>query len=155
MAETDNKDLITPVYDWELGDFKTDPQGRVVMAAREEAVIQIVLKALQTARSRYYIYFDLEDPDQHDKYGSEAQAVLTSADLDEAARIDELKRAITEALIYHEWIDDVYDVVISRDPKEVGLENHPKEIDGVYANFRLRTVFDNEIFIQGVNLNNG
>lgn len=155
MAEIDNKDLITPVFDWELGDFKRDPQGKVVTAAREEAVIQVAIKALQTARSRHMIYYDLEDPDQHDKYGNEIHDVLTATDLDEEARIDELKRAIREALIYHEWIDDVYDITISRDPKEVGQDLQPKEIDGVYASFWLKTVFDQEIYLQGVDLNNG
>lgn len=134
----------TPVFDWETGEFKIDLTGRVVTATGAEAVEQAAVKALQTARSLYLIYFDAEDPTRHNKYGSEVHDIAVRRDLSESVRIDELKRAVREALIYDPWITDVPEVTITRQGK-----------DEIIIDITLATVFDQAVELRGVTLVNG
>jgi hypothetical protein len=153
----------TPVFNWETGEFKVDLQGRIVTVTQTQAVEQIIIKAQQTARGVFLIYANVDNEDLDHKYGSDAWDILTRPDLPEAVRIDELKRAISEAIIYDPWVTDVYDIKISRDPEgKTGDPLNPtftrpplKETDSVYCTFWVRTVFDEEIQIQGVSLTNG
>lgn len=140
MAEENEK--RTPVFDWDKGEFAVNLNKAVVTAAEGEAVKQIILKAYSTARGVFLIYANVEDPEDDHVYGNDAQEVLTRADLNEEARISELERAIEEALIHDPWITEVYDIVIER----LGT-------DEATASFKVGTVFDREVIIEGVELN--
>lgn len=174
MAEESEK--RTPVFEWikdengeYVGDFKLDPQGNIVTVTEQQAVEQIVIKAQQTARGVFLIYADLDNEELDHKYGNDAQDILTRPDLPEAVRIDELKRAVREAIIYDPWITDVYDIIISRDPdatvdqlealnpllQKKETPKGEKQYDAVYGRFKVSTIFDTEVVIQGVNLTNG
>lgn len=138
MATEEEKRV--PVFDWELGDFQRDLVGRIVTVNQQQAVEQIVIKALQTARSLYPIYYSA-NPDLHDKYGSEAHGIAVRQDLTEAVRVSELQRAIREALIYDPWVTDVSGVVITRQGSEE-----------VVASFEVSSIFD-VIQLEGVLIN--
>lgn len=133
----------TPVFDWtaEKPDFKYDSLGRIKTVTEAEALEQIVLKALQTARSQYVIYFDNEDRDQHNKYGSEVADILVRRELPEEVRTAEVERGIREALIYDPWITDVYEVSVTR------TGNAKAEAD-----LKIKTIFDKEIEVKGATL---
>lgn len=147
MATAENEKR-TPVFNWEVnqegvpyGDFKTDPQRRVVTVTGQEAVEQIVIKAQATARGVYLIYADPENTGRNHKYGNDAFEIL-GKDLAEEVRISELQRAIKQALIYDPWIKDVTDITVSR----LGTEK-------ATADFTVKTIFDREIEVKGVPLN--
>ncbi|XJZ25943.1 DUF2634 domain-containing protein [Bacillota bacterium Lsc_1132] len=145
MAEANQKK--TPMFDWKAGEFVTDIQGRVLTATETDAVEQIVIKSLETERGQDLIYADVDNPENGYMYGNEAAAVMTSADLPEEVRIEELKRAIKEALVFHEWINDVQDIeLIRRTPETPTItlsDGTIKEIgvDEVYASFTVYHIF--------------
>ena len=142
MAVPENEKR-TPIFDWQRGEFVTDLAGNVATATEEQAVEQILIKAQQTARGLYLIYADVENPENDHKYGSEVMEVLTQRELSEEVRLSELERAITEAIIYDPWVTEVYDVVATR-----------KGTDEVQASLTVRTIFDNEVQLQGVTIIN-
>lgn len=159
MAEEDEK--RTPVFEWIdsesgefYGEFKTDPQGKVVTVTETEAAQQIVVKAMQTARGVYLIYANVDEPELDHKYGNDSWDILTRRNLTEETRIDELKRAIREAVIYDPWVTDVTDIKVGRSPENLESDNpmEPK-IGAAYASFMVHTIFDSNVEVQGVNLN--
>jgi hypothetical protein len=131
----------SPLFDWENGEFMT-AQGRVLTGTEEQAVQQIIIKAQQTARGLYLIYADTENPALNHKYGSDVHDILVRRDLTEEVRISELERAVQEAIIYDPWIDEVYDITIERQGSAE-----------VLASFKVKTVYDKEIEVEGVTLN--
>jgi hypothetical protein len=149
----------TPVFDWEAGDFAVDLMGAQATATGEEAVKQIVIKALETERDVYLIYADWEDEDRHHSYGSEVAEIMTRAELPEDVRDEEIKRAIREALIFEEWINAVTDIELIRrsDSQTItGEDGNIIEIgpDEIYANFTVRSIFG-ATEMEGVNIFNG
>lgn len=146
MAESDKR---SPVFDWEAGDFVKDNQGAVLTVTEGEAMKQIVLKALNTVRGVYAIYANVDDEDLNHKYGNDTENVLRQ-DISEEVRIAELKRAVYEALIYDPWVTDVYDISVSREPEGVQIG---REIDAAYMSCKISTIFDKDITLDGVNLN--
>lgn len=141
MAEESEK--RTPLFDWEKGEFVLDLNGRVKTATGQKAAAEIIFKAQQTARGVYEIYADVDDPDLNHKYGSEAQDIATRRDLTAGTRLSELQRAMREAIIYDPWVLDAYNFTLTQ------------EGDQVYADFWVRTIFDEVLQIEGVNLTNG
>lgn len=127
MANDDTR--ITPVFDWINGEFVRDAQGNVLTAAGFEAVQQVIIKAQQTPRGEALIYADLDNPDINHKYGSDVQATLRS-DLDDAAKLSELKRNVRDALIYDPWITDVSSVTITRAGTEITADFEAEHIYG-------------------------
>lgn len=154
MAESWEK---TPVFDFELGDFVTDSSGKVLTVTGGEAAAQIALKALQTVRGVYLIYTNLEDEDLDDKYGNDTLNVLRQENLTEEARLSEIERAIEEALIYDPWILEVNSLTLKRKggPGTYGVDTKNLKGDELEASFILRTIFDDEIELQGVTFNFG
>lgn len=133
----------TPVFDWEKGDFAVDLQGCVTTATENEAVAQIVTKAQQTVRGAFLIYADPNDPGYDHKYGSEAHDVLTQP-ISEDVRLSELRRAISEAILYDPWVLEVSAVTITKETVN--------GVPGYVATLTIRTVFDTELTIEGVRL---
>jgi len=146
MAEIDKR---TPIFDWEKGDFVRDNQNAAATVTGGAAVEQIALKALHTVRGVYLIYADVDNEDLHHKYGNDTENVLRQ-DISEEVKIEELKRAVVEALIYDPWITDVYEVDISREPGTVQLG---KESDAAYISLKISTIFDQDVTLEGVSLN--
>lgn len=131
----------SPLFDWEQGEFIT-AQGHVLTGTEDKAVEQIIIKAQQTARGVYLIYAESENPALNHKYGSDVHDILLRRDLTEDVRVSELERAIREAIIYDPWITDVYDIVITR-----------QGTNEVIADFKVKTIYDTEIEVEGVALN--
>lgn len=159
MATPENEKR-TPVFDWITGEFKTDLQGRVVTVTEAEAVAQIVLKAQQTVRGVYLIYGNMEEPELDHTYGSDAENVLQAGDISEDVRIDELKRAAEESVLYDPWILAVEDIEIKRRKDLTGQEGFllPAtdhiDVDEVYASFTVQHIFGSTR-IEGVNITDG
>lgn len=138
----DLKDKVTPVFDWEKGDFVV-AAGKVAVVGGSDAVKHVVSKALHTERGVHLVYANLENPDLHHKYGSDVYDVLRR-DLDEATRVSELRRTLREALVYDAYIKDVVDIVI---------EKSEDDSNGYVASYTLVTVFDTKVKVEGVALN--
>lgn len=157
MATPDNEKR-TPVFDWQAGDFAVDLQGKQLTATVDEAVKQIVLKALQTDRGFFLIYENLEDEELDDAYGSDVADIATRAELPEDVRLDEIKRAIKEALIYDDWITDVYDIVLTRRRDSKTITNEDGTVteiatDELYADLTVNHIFGTTS-LEGVNVFN-
>lgn len=148
MAEESEKH--TPVFDWDTGDFKRDLAGRIVTVTEGEACEQVAIKALQTARSFFTIYFDNEDPENHDKYGSEVQDIAVRRDLSENVKKAEIARAVKEALIYDPWVTDVYEIEIR---KETAINEDGKAVLIDVVDLKIMTIFDKEVEVKGVSTN--
>lgn len=147
----------TPVFDWNKGDFLLDSRRRVVLATGGEAANQVALKALNTARGKYLIYANIDEVDLDHKYGNDAYEIKRADGLTEEARLNELERTVTEALIYDPFITGVTDLVIKRRgaPGRYGVDaDHLKE-DEVEASFTLQTIFNQNVTIEGVILSDG
>jgi hypothetical protein len=154
MAEEYEK--RTPVFDWEAGDFVKDQKGGILTVTEGAAMEQIAIKALNTVRGVYLIYADVEDEDRNHKYGSDVEHVQRQP-LSEEVRLEEFKRAVTEALIYDPWITDVTDVTVSRSPdplteeerlNPLAVQGEVKATDAVYISLTLQTIFDREVTIE-------
>lgn len=160
MAEEYEK--RTPVFDWEASDFVRDPQGSIVTVTEGAALEQVAIKALNTVRGVYLIYVDVDNEDLNHKYGSDVENVQRQP-LSEEVRLDEFKRAVVEALIYDPWIISVDDVVVSRSatPLTEAEKQNPfareevPQLDAAYISLRLRTIFDKDLLLEGVNILNG
>lgn len=88
-------------FDFEKGDFVTDPMNRCIKTTTSKQFLQeVVTKILSDDRFAYLIY--------PDGYGNEARSIL-ELDLPSEILICELQRAYTEALIYHPLISEVVD----------------------------------------------
>lgn len=158
MAVTDEEKRV-PVFDWQRGDFLLDLQGSVVTVTQAEAVEQIVIKAQQTVRGAFLIYANLDDPTLDHVYGNDAASILTAGDLPDDVRMDELKRAAEESLIYDPWITAVEDIVIKRRSEVTAddgfvLSDDPAPGDEIYASFTVQHIFG-ATRVEGVNLSNG
>jgi len=145
MAEEQEK--RSPVFDWETGEFVQDLQGNVATVTEGLAVEQIVIKALQTVRSVYLVYADVENPERHHTYGNDTFYVLQAGELSEEARLSELERAVEECLVYDPWITGIQDLQIKRRNQLAGDEpyvpaagDHIKT-DEVYASFTVLHIF--------------
>lgn len=148
----DENELHIPLFDFEKGEFVTDLDGAVVTVTGAEAVKMVIQKAMNTARSVYLIYADNEYSENDHIYGHEITDVMTRADLSEQTRKSEIKRAITEALVYDPWIVSVENIEIKKE--KVTNKNGEEETADV-AYFLVRTIFDQAVEVQGVNLANG
>lgn len=158
MATPENEKR-TPVFDWQAGDFAVDLQGKQTTATGEEAVKQIVIKALQTDRGYYLIYANLEDEELDHAYGNEIADIMTRADLTEDVRKEEIKRAIKEALIFDDWISDAIEITLLTRKETKTITNSDgstteTQIDAVYADFTVIHIFGTTD-MQGVNVFNG
>lgn len=148
MAEENEKK--TPVFDWTAGDFKRDVRGGIVTVTEQEAAVEVILKALHTKRGLYLIYASFDEDLDH-KYGNDTWDILANQQISDEVRTDEVKRAIEEALIYDPWITGVYAIQVTRDHKTLqDFQKRSLEIDAVYASFKVSTIFDRELAIEGV-----
>lgn len=132
----------SPLFDFEAGEFVTDIDGSVATATEAEALAEIIVKVQNTARGVYLIYADTENEELNHKYGSDTMDILTRQSLTEAVRISELKRVMREAIIYDPWVLDVYDIVLVK-----------SGVDSYTASFNLKTIYDKEINVGGVEIN--
>lgn len=149
MAVPENEKK-TPVFDWIAGDFKRDVRGAIVTATEQEAAIEVILKALHTKRGIYLIYGSFDEDLDH-KYGNDTWDILANQQISDEVRIDEIKRAIEEALVYDPWILEVYDITVTRDHTALlEFQKRRPEIDAVYASFKVSTIFDRELAIEGI-----
>lgn len=86
-------------FDFEAGEFALDTMNRVrTVNEGREVLVQIVSKILNDTRYKYLAYSA--------QYGNEVQALIAQ-DYPHEIMESELKRVITEALIYHPLIKDV------------------------------------------------
>lgn len=149
MAVLENEKK-TPVFDWIAGDFKRDIRGGIVTVNEQEAAIEVILKALHTKRGLYLIYGSFDEDLDHN-YGNDTWDILANQQISDEVRIDEIKRAIEEALIYDPWILEVYEITVTRNHKDlVAFKNRRPEIDAVYASFKVSTIFDRGLAIEGI-----
>ena len=149
MAVPENEKR-TPVFDWIAGDFKRDIRGNIVTATQQEAAVEVIIKALQTKRGIYLIYGSFDDDLDH-KYGNDTWDILANQEISDEVRIDEIKRAIEEALVYDPWILEVYDIEVTRDHKALqDFWQRRPEVDAVYASFKVSTIFDSALAIEGI-----
>jgi hypothetical protein len=132
----------SPVFDWEKGDFVLDTTNNVVTVTAEKAVEQFIIKTLQTARGVYLIYANLEDLDH--KYGSDVPEIIKDKTLSRSVKEDEIKRAIEEALIYLDWIQEVNNITFN----EI-----PGENDALEVSLDVVTIFDKVIEVRGLAVN--
>lgn len=149
----------TAVFDWQKGDFAVDLQGNQLVATGEAAVIQIIIKALQTARGVFLIYAHPADPELDHAYGNDTADIMTRAELPEDVRLDEMKRAIREALVFDPWIEDVYDIVLTQRKDSKTITNSDGSlteiaVDAVYADFTVQHIFGISA-MEGVAVANG
>src|SRR5574342_954740 len=93
------------------------------------AIKQFALKSLMTERSKYSIYTD--------DYGTELMD-LVGADVTAALLASEIPRMVEETLIYDDRIDEVTDIILTR------------EGDKLYISFRVVTTTGEEITTEEV-----
>lgn len=134
----------TPIFDFEKGEFKTDSQGRVLLAEDAQALEQIVLKVHATPRNVFLVYADLENPELNHKYGSDVFDIMLHTALTDDERDSEVKRTIKDSLIFDPWIDDVTEIALTYEAVDRAVQ--------VYADYSLSTIFDT-INVKGAALN--
>ena len=108
-ADLTTTDTTTPTKTWKL-DFENGKIGSYIDGL--EAIEQFVIKAIKTARSRFYIYSD--------DYGCELEDLL-GANVTDAFLNAEIPRMVKEALIYDDRIEDVTDIQYERDGDKLYL----------------------------------
>lgn len=138
----EEKDKISPVFDWETGEFAVDMAGQLTTVAGPNAIPQIIAKAQRTARGLYAIYADLENTDFNHKYGSDVFAIIANKELDDDSKVSELKRAIKEAIAYDPWIAEVYTITVTK-----------TGVDLYEASYQVRTIFNDILEVEGVLFN--
>jgi hypothetical protein len=118
-----------PSKTWAI-DFENGTIGGFIDG--DDAVKQFAIKSLMTERSKYSIY--TED------YGTELMD-LVGADVTVALLESEIPRMVEETLIYDDRIDEVSDIILTR------------EGDKLYISFRVVTTTGEEITTEEVAIN--
>jgi len=85
---TDLSEYRSAVCDWQNGCMLIQ-NNRVVIVTGREALIQKIIKALQTRRGAFLIYARTDDADQNHKYGNDSWEIIPYRDLSDEARISE------------------------------------------------------------------
>lgn len=115
-------------FDFNKREFVTNLNNQVLTTEDESEILkELVSKILYDDRYKYLIYSD--------DYGNEINDILAQ-DLPEEVLISEIKRAYTEALIYHPKIEDVEDM-------NVYAENNK-----IYAEFTVVGKYGTKISVQ-------
>lgn len=101
----------SPVFDFETGDFKKDPSGKLLMKSGQEALVEWIRKTLSTPRFTHGIYPSW--------YGSDlvrggedrilGRATSQTEDAHSKSVVGDIQRAITEALLVDRRIVEVVD----------------------------------------------
>ncbi|PFP30266.1 terminase [Bacillus sp. AFS073361] len=118
-----------PSKTWAI-DFENGTIGGFIDG--DAALKQFALKALMTERSKHSIYTD--------DYGTELMD-LVGADVTAALLDSEIPRMVEETLIYDDRIDEVTDILLTR------------EGDKLYISFRVVTTTGEEITTEEVAIN--
>jgi hypothetical protein len=123
--EIDLNSLRTAKFDFDKGRTVIDLKGNVVVAEKQEAYRQWVMKCVMTERYEYLAY----GPD----FGVEAKAIMRANYPRDIAE-SELERAVREALMV--------------DPRTVSVDNFSFEWlgDGVKVNCVVTSIYDQEEF---------
>ncbi|PPA87892.1 terminase [Brevibacillus laterosporus] len=116
QSEPDVQPTLTYSLDFNTGDISGMIDG-------EAAIRQFIRKVIMTARFRFPIYYDGE-------YGCEL-VDLIGQDLPMELLRSEIPRVITEALIYDDRIDDVYDFEIEREADKLTVSFYVDTTDGL------------------------
>lgn len=117
----------TYAFDFEKGDFKRGPDGKVMLLDRLESYIQWCQKTLLTKRLKHLSYTDV--------YGQEYYTLIGELISKEAIEL-EVKRMTVEALMVHPYTKEV-------DNFEFRWEQNKEEL---FFTFDVTTVLD-ELFI--------
>ena len=120
---------VGPSKTWAIG-FENGTIGGFI--DDDVAFIQFAQKALMTERSKYAIYSDDYGTELLDLIGEDATAELLES---------EIPRMVEETLIYDDRIDEVVDIILTRDG------------DKLYISFRLVTITGEEITTEEVEIN--
>ncbi|MCR8997962.1 DUF2634 domain-containing protein [Brevibacillus laterosporus] len=115
QSEPEVQPTLTYSLDFDMGDIGGMIDG-------ETAVRQFIRKAIITARFRFPIY--------DGEYGCEL-VDLIGEDLPNELLRSEIPRVITEALIYDDRIDDVYDFEIEREADKLTVSFYVDTTDGL------------------------
>ncbi|MGG1445000.1 DUF2634 domain-containing protein [Brevibacillus laterosporus] len=110
---------VQPTLTYSL-DFDTGEIGGMIDG--ETAIRQLIRKVIMTARFRFPIY--------DGEYGCEL-VDLIGQDLPMELLRSEIPRVITEALIYDDRIDDVYDFEIEREADKLFVSFYVDTTDGL------------------------
>lgn len=145
----------TPLFDFETGEFVKDARDRIVCVTGPAAVHMVALKALKTVRGIFLVYADVDDEELDHVYGNDVELIMHE-DLTEEARLSEIERATEEALIYDPWITSVSDIVIKRrgGPGDYGTNAEHLKPDEIELSLTIQTIFDEDVELQEVILNN-
>lgn len=110
-------------YAW---DFEKDrfiwENGKIKIVREDEAVKVWIYKALRTMRCAHLCYTS--------DFGNELESIIGST-LNREAFDSEAKRLITEALMIHPDIDNVYDFTIVHNGEEVSIDFYVDTVYGV------------------------
>lgn len=121
QAEAIEQQVEAPKRSWRL-DFAN---GRISEQITDlDALLQYVHKALITPRSRYLIYTD--------DYGCELPDLIGD-DVTRGYLDSEVPRMVREALVYHEYINDVTDITYEIDGDKLRISF---SIDTIYGEAR-------------------
>lgn len=90
----------------------------------KEAIRQFILKTIKTARFRFLVY--------NDEYGSELEDLI-GQDVPIDLLETEIKRVITESLIYDERIEAVTNFVITRDSDRLFISFDVDTVEGTIS----------------------
>ncbi|ATO51039.1 DUF2634 domain-containing protein [Brevibacillus laterosporus] len=115
QSEPDTQPTLTYSLDFDTGDIGGMIDG-------ETAIRQFIRKVIMTARFRFPIY--------DGEYGCEL-IDLIGQDLPMELLRSEIPRVITEALIYDDRIDDVYDFEIEREADKLFVSFYVDTTDGL------------------------
>ena len=138
FEEVDPEDLVEEDYqiaqefkgtygfDFETGEFKFGPDGKVVKLNKMDSYIQWCQKALSTPRLKHIAYSDV--------YGHEIEELI-GEDISKEAIELEVERVLEEALEVHPFTKEVTSFDFNWDKKE----------DELYIEFDVITVYD-ELF---------
>lgn len=119
FIEINEEETIEPSKTYRL-DFEKGRIGGFI--DEEQAIRQFIRKALMTARFRFLIY--------DDQYGNELEDLIGSDVTDEFLQ-SEIPRAITDALIYDDRIEDVRDFEIERKKGDLYVTFLVETVDGL------------------------
>lgn len=119
---------MTPLFDFEKGEFVTDANGAVVLDDGQKGMANIIEKIHRTPRGVYKVYTD--------DYGSEVRNVLIDGEINEIGRIQRVKEAIRDSLIFDERIVDVSEIEIQKDEKDAYIASYI--VYTIYGNVPVR-----------------
>lgn len=136
----------SPLFDFSEGEFVFDEYGDIKLISDREAVKLWINKNLRTVINRYEIYYENE---VFREFGTNLKEIYFGHKLPHLLRLGELERDIKEALMVHEQIRSVENIILNTEGHTLYIQFTVTLVDdmgSILIEKEVRVPYEEEIY---------